>query len=76
MRILVTGKNGQLGRSIYKFVNSDIETDSNQSSNEFIFSGRKELDLSKKKSIASYFNNSDKFDVIINCAAYTAVDKA
>ena len=76
MRILVTGKNGQLGRSIYKLVNSDIETDSNQSSNEFIFSGRKELDLSKKKSIASYFNNSDKFDVIINCAAYTAVDKA
>jgi dTDP-4-dehydrorhamnose reductase len=76
MRILVTGKNGQLGRSIHKLVNADTKIDNNQSSNNFIFVGREELDLSSESSIAHYFNNNDKFDIIINCAAYTQVDKA
>jgi len=76
MRILVTGKNGQLGRSIHKLVNTDTKIDNNQSSNDFIFVGREELDLSNNNSIINYFDNHDKFDVIINCAAYTAVDKA
>jgi len=73
MRILVTGKNGQLGKSIYKIVNTN--NGENLLSNEFIFVGRKELDLSIGNSINNYFDNN-KFDVIINCAAYTAVDKA
>jgi len=76
MRILVTGKNGQLGRSIHKLVNTDSKIDNNQSSNEFIFVGREELDLSNESSISHYFDSNDRFDVIINCAAYTAVDKA
>jgi dTDP-4-dehydrorhamnose reductase len=76
MRILVTGKNGQLGRSIQKLVNADTRIDNNQSSNDFIFVGREELDLSDESSISHYFNNNNKFDTIINCAAYTAVDKA
>jgi len=76
MRILVTGKNGQLGQSINKLVNIAINTKYNPNSNEFVFVGRKELDLNSKSNIDSYFNNSDKFDIIINCAAYTAVDKA
>jgi dTDP-4-dehydrorhamnose reductase len=75
MRILVTGKNGQLGRSIHKLVNTDSKIDNNQSSNNFIFVGREELDLSSESSITHYFDNN-KFDIIINCAAYTAVDKA
>jgi dTDP-4-dehydrorhamnose reductase len=74
MRILVTGKNGQLGWSIYKIVNTN--NGNNLSSNEFIFVGREELDLSENKSIINYFDNHDKFDIIINCAAYTEVDKA
>jgi dTDP-4-dehydrorhamnose reductase len=76
MRILVTGKNGQLGRSIQKLVNTDTKIDNNQNSNEFIFVGREELDLSSESGISHYFDSSDKFDIIINCAAYTAVDKA
>ena len=76
MRILVTGKNGQLGRSIHKLVNTDTKIDNNQSSNEFIFVSREELDLSNESSISHYFDSNDRFDVIINCAAYTAVDKA
>ena len=74
MRILVSGKNGQLGRSIHKLINTKIDND--QSSNDFIFVGREELDLSSEGNINHYFNNNKKFDIIINCAAYTAVDKA
>jgi dTDP-4-dehydrorhamnose reductase len=73
MRILVTGKNGQLGRSIHKIVNT--KRDGNQNFDEFIFVGRDELDLSSENNIKRYFEKN-KFNVIINCAAYTAVDKA
>ncbi len=68
MRILVTGKNGQLGKSIHKIVANDRQID------DFVFVGRKELDLNNEGNITHYFNK--KFDIIINCAAYTAVDKA
>jgi len=69
MKILVTGKNGQLGKSIHKIVTNNEQTD------EFVFVGREELDLSSTDSIISYFNHNN-FDIIINCAAHTAVDKA
>lgn len=77
MRILVTGKNGQLGQSINKLINTEAKTktDESLSSNKFIFVGRDEFDLSSKSNINHYFNDN-KFDIIINCAAYTAVDKA
>jgi len=76
MRILVTGKNGQLGQSINKLINIDSKAKYNPNSNEFVFVSREDLDLSNKNSIDNYFNNNGKFDIIINCAAYTAVDKA
>jgi dTDP-4-dehydrorhamnose reductase len=69
MRILVTGKNGQLGKSIHKLVTNTEQTD------DFVFVGRGELDLSDGNNIAHYFEGNT-FDIIINCAAYTAVDKA
>jgi len=69
MKILVTGKNGQLGKSIQKIVSNEKQV------NEFVFVGRGELDFSQEEGIASYFNNN-KFDIIINCASYTKVDKA
>ena len=76
MRVLVTGKGGQLGRSIYKALyTSKGEKRYIQSINEFIFVGREELDLSQNESVSNYFKHN-KFDVIINCAAYTAVDNA
>ena len=76
MKILVTGKNGQLGRSIQKLVNTYTIIDNNQSPNEYIFVGKEDLDLSSEISISHYFDNNEKFDIIINCAAYTQVDKA
>lgn len=69
MRILVTGKDGQLGKSIYKVVSQSKQD------NEFIFVGINELDLSDEIAINTYFN-SHNFDLIINCAAYTSVDRA
>ncbi|MDB4027275.1 dTDP-4-dehydrorhamnose reductase [Candidatus Thioglobus sp.] len=75
MKILVIGKNGQLGRSIQKTVNTDTKIVNNHSPNDFIFVGREELDLSSENSISHYFDNN-KFDIIINCAAYTQVDRA
>jgi dTDP-4-dehydrorhamnose reductase len=76
MRILVTGKNGQLGRSIHKAISANsTEINTYKNLNEFIFVGRGELDLSQEEGVANYFYNN-KFDIIINCAAYTVVDKA
>ena len=69
MKILVIGKNGQLGRSIHKIVIN------NELRNAFVFVGRGELDFSQNDNIEKYFKENS-FDVVVNCAAYTAVDKA
>lgn len=68
-RILVIGKNGQLGKSI-KRIMINSETIDN-----FIFVGREELELCNESMITDYFKNNS-FSIIVNCAAYTKVDKA
>jgi len=73
MRVLVTGKNGQLGRSIKKIV--DEKKITNLSNYDFVFIGREELNLEHIGSIKPYFDVNE-FNIIINCAAYTKVDKA
>jgi dTDP-4-dehydrorhamnose reductase len=67
-KILVTGANGQLGSEIRELSTEFGEFD-------FIFLNRTLLDLSDLEAVRLYFTNN-KFDVIINTAAYTAVDKA
>jgi len=69
MFILVTGASGQLGRSIKNLV------EKSKLSHSFIFVSRDQLDLCYLADIRNYFKNH-KFDLIINCAAYTKVDKA
>ena len=69
MFILVTGANGQLGRSIKSLVNQQKKRDN------FVFVTRDQLDLSSITNIQNFFK-IHKFDLIINCAAYTSVDKA
>ena len=66
--ILVTGANGQLGNELHEL--SVLYTDYT-----FTFIARSDLDLSNTEAIRTYFIDKT-FDVIINCAAYTAVDKA
>ncbi len=65
--ILVTGSNGQLG--------SEIKALSKNYHDSFIFTDKKALDISDKDAIETIIKN-EKIDTIINCAAYTAVDKA
>ncbi len=67
MKILVTGSNGQLGQSFRKI---SIDYD-----HEFTFTDVEELDITKESEIDTYLKDKG-FDFLINCAAYTAVDKA
>ncbi|MBY0065695.1 dTDP-4-dehydrorhamnose reductase [Empedobacter falsenii] len=67
-RILVTGANGQLGQSI-------LEQSKNYKEIECFFVTRNELDITNEELINHYFENKS-FDFVVNCAAYTAVDKA
>ena len=69
MFVLITGANGQLGKSLNRLVNQNI-TDY-----RFVFSTRDELDLTDFKYIRGFIEKN-QFDVIINCAAFTAVDKS
>ena len=67
-RILVTGANGQLGQSI-------LEQSKNYKEIECFFVTRNELDITNEELINHYFEDKS-FDFVVNCAAYTAVDKA
>ena len=68
MKVLVTGKNGQLGSEIRSIRNEFDHFD-------FTFTDSQELDISSKTVVEDFFNQN-KFDAVINCAAYTAVDLA
>ena len=66
--ILVTGSNGQLG--------SEIKVLASKYANyNFIFTDVAELDIANHK-VVEEFINTHRINTIINCAAYTAVDKA
>ncbi len=67
-KILITGANGQLGLSL-----KDIAPKYPQYT--FLFVGKNELDITNQTAINNYFNQH-KITICINCAAYTAVDKA
>lgn len=66
--ILVTGSNGQLGRAL-KDVSFKLEN------SRFYFTDIEELDITSENKIREFLT-SNNINFIINCAAYTAVDKA
>ncbi|MCB0551801.1 MAG: dTDP-4-dehydrorhamnose reductase [Phaeodactylibacter sp.] len=66
--IVVTGANGQLGREFR-------ELEQAYPGFRFTFTGREELDVTQELAIREFFA-VHAFDYCINCAAYTAVDKA
>ena len=78
MNILVTGANGQLGKCIRDQVKLLKETD-----NTYIFSDvvgsddadTEYLDIVDEEMVKKFIKNSN-INIIINCAAYTNVDKA
>lgn len=67
--IVVTGKNGQLGSELQLLAPLyDAQYD-------FLFVDRSQLDLASNDSIDNFFAAHTP-SIVINCAAYTAVDKA
>ncbi|MCI7372068.1 dTDP-4-dehydrorhamnose reductase [Prevotella sp.] len=71
MNILVTGANGQLGHEMQRVAKS--------SNHNYIFTdvadGYEKLDITNIEDIRNMVNNNN-VDIIVNCAAYTNVDKA
>ncbi len=67
MNILVTGANGQLGNAMRNI--------SKDSKDNYIFTDVAELDITNPEAVRKMVKD-DKVDVIVNCAAYTNVEKA
>ena len=67
-KILVTGANGQLGSELRHLSSLDNKY-------QWIFTDREELDLTDLENLTNEISQI-KPDLLINCAAYTAVDKA
>ena len=67
MNILVTGANGQLGY--------EVRSASETSKDDYLFTDIAELDITDIEKIRSFVNDND-IKIVINCAAYTNVDKA
>jgi dTDP-4-dehydrorhamnose reductase len=68
IKILVTGANGQLGRCLQDVSVGYAEYD-------FHFKSSIDLDITSNEEIGTLFEQ-ENYDYCINCAAYTAVDKA
>ena len=62
--LLVTGALGQLGTALQSLLRENA-----------VYIDRAELDLTDEAAVKEYLAQN-KFDYIINCAAYTAVDRA
>lgn len=67
-KVLVTGSYGQLGNEIQQIAPQMKDV-------EFVFTDADTLDICNKEAIEEFVANKS-FDFIVNCAAYTAVDKA
>lgn len=66
--ILVTGAKGQLGSDVCRCLENRKK--------EYISCTREELDISEKEETEKFFNCHNGITAVIDCAAYTAVDKA
>lgn len=66
--ILITGANGQLGNEI------KILSKKNPGY-QFLFTSKEELSIENTESVRAFFKNNH-IDYCVNCAAYTAVDRA
>lgn len=65
MKILITGANGMLAKAVRERFKNE----------ELICTDVSELDITNKEAVLNFVKNN-KPEYIINCAAYTAVDKA
>lgn len=65
--ILITGANGQLGNEMRRF--------GADSQNRYVYTDVAELDITSAEAVRRTVRD-ERIDVIVNCAAYTNVDKA
>lgn len=68
MNILVTGSNGQLGNEMRVLSHSYPQ-------HTYFFTDVEDLDITQRAMVADYVT-ANAIDLIVNCAAYTNVDKA
>lgn len=68
-QILVTGCKGQLGNEIQLLAPKYAETC------HFFFTDKEELDITNRKAVYAFIEQNH-ISIVINCAAFTAVDKA
>ena len=68
-QILVTGGKGQLGNEIQLLAPKYAETC------HFFFTDKEELDITNRKAVYAFIEQNH-ISIVINCAAFTAVDKA
>lgn len=73
-RIMITGASGQLGLALYRILKERsqyqlLRTDASASGDGQV----EALDITQEEAVSSYINGA-KPDIIINCAAFTAVD--
>lgn len=67
LNILITGANGQLGNEMRRLGSA--------SRNRYLFTDVAELDITDTRAVRRMVRD-ERIDVIVNCAAYTNVDKA
>ncbi len=68
MKTLITGANGQLGTELHEILEREFP-------GQTLYTDVQELDLTNAKAVDSYVANNE-ITHIVNCAAYTAVDRA
>ena len=68
MKILITGANGQLGNELRNLLEKEMPGIT-------LYADRDELDLTDGKAVEAFILDND-ITHIVNCAAYTAVDRA
>ncbi len=67
--ILITGANGQVGQCFQRLASAFPAL-------TFHFAGSGDLDISDNRAVKRFFEKHHQVQWVINCAAYTAVDKA
>ena len=67
MRILVTGANGQLGNEMQVLAKENPQ-------HTYYFTDVEELNICDKQAVWAYIAEK-RIELVVNCAAYTAVDK-
>lgn len=70
MNILITGANGQLGNEMRV-----LATEAANNLHTYFFTDVQELDICNEQAVEAFVADNE-IDLIVNCAAYTAVDNA